>query len=61
MADHIVDIVVETGPAGHFVVLKSDGHEISRARYDSRDEAMRWGKFYADYAKRKAAAIGMNA
>lgn len=55
MVDYVVDLVVETGDAGHFLVLKADGHEIDRWSFPTKEEAMHWGEFYADYARKSAA------
>jgi len=34
-------ILLDTGPSGHFLVLKYDGHEIERVRFSTREAAMK--------------------
>ena len=53
----IVDIVVESGDAGHFVVLKADGHELDRTGFTTKEAATSYGNQLAVYAKEKVAEI----
>jgi hypothetical protein len=56
MGNRTVDILVDSGPSGHFVVLKSDGIEIERARFDTREAAMRCRDAMLEKARQYAAA-----
>jgi hypothetical protein len=51
MGDRIVDILVDSGPSGHFVVLKSDGIEIERVRFQAQHAAMQCCHFLLEKAK----------
>lgn len=53
MPTYPIDIVVESGPSGYFMVLYVSGQEIEREWYPTREAAMEEAQRFGDFAKKQ--------
>jgi hypothetical protein len=61
MNNRVVDILVEAEGSAYFVVLKADGHEIERARFNTQEEAIRVAQVLSEKAERGLANVRSSA